>query len=418
MRASSSPAPSAQPAAPGTIERGGFWDSLRLFPTFRTLWFASVAASIGQWMQQIALGWLALTMTDSPGFVGVVSFVAGLPFLIVAPLGGALIDRVDRRRLMLVCQALAAALALVVAIDVIGGWAQPLHLVAAAFANGSLQALLNPTQQSLVPALVPRQSLTNAIGLMSAGQNMTRMVGPSLAGLVIGAVGEGETFLLQALALAGAFVMVLGLRLPERPPASGASRNPFEGLRLIATRPDLRAICLLAFFPTLLIFPYIGFLNVFARDILAIGPQGLGLLMGTSSVGAIAGSLLVAGRGRSEGMGTAQLGGILIYGFAIMGMTVSRTLWVTLPLLLVGGFLGAAFMVGNNALIQHRIDDAVRGRVMGAYMLTWGLMPLGALPMGLVGARIGMPNAVLAFTIASTVCTVVLGLTNRTLRRL
>ncbi len=414
----SAPQSTAASAADAPVERGGFWDSLRRYPTFRTLWFAALSASIGQWMQQVALGWIALTMTNSPGFVGIVSFVAGLPFLIVAPLGGALIDRVDRRRLMLACQALAAGLALIVAIDVIAGTAQPWHLVVAAFANGSLQALLNPTQQSLVPALVPRHSMTNAIGLMSAGQNMTRMVGPGLAGVVIGAVGEGETFLLQALALAGAFVLVLGMRLPERPPSTGVSRNPFEGLRLIATRSDLRAICLLAFFPTLLIFPYIGFLNVFARDILDIGPQGLGLLMATSSVGAIAGSLLVAGKGRAEGMGKFLLGGIIVYGFAIMVMALSRTLWLTLPMLVIGGFLGAAFMVGNNALIQHRIEDAVRGRVMGAYMLTWGLMPLGALPMGMLGSRIGMPEAVLAFTIVSTLCTIVLGLTNRTLREL
>lgn len=125
-------------------------------------------------------------MTNSPGFVGIVTFSAGLPFLVVAPVGGALIDRIDHRRLMLTCQVLAFLLATVLAADVMSGFVQLWHLPLAEFLNGSLQALLMPTQQSLVPALVPRETLTNAVGLMSAGQNMTRVVGPSVAGIVIG----------------------------------------------------------------------------------------------------------------------------------------------------------------------------------------------------------------------------------------
>jgi len=147
-------------------------------PVFRSLWLAALASSVGQWMQQVALGWLAIVMTNSPGFVGIVTFSAGLPFLVVAPFGGALIDRIDRRRLMLACQVIAFSLATVLAVDVVSGFVRPWHLPIAAFLNGSLLALLIPTQQSLVPSLVPREDLTNAIGLMSAGQNMTRVVGP------------------------------------------------------------------------------------------------------------------------------------------------------------------------------------------------------------------------------------------------
>jgi len=395
---------------------GGFWASIQRYPTFRKLWFASLAASIGQWMQTVALGWLALTMTDSPGFVGIVSFMAGMPFLFVAPLGGTLIDRLDRRKLMLVCQALALALAVVVAIDVIGGWAQPWHLIVFGVLNGSLQALLNPTQQSIVPSLVAREDMTNAIALMSAGQNMTRVVGPSLAGLVIGLVGTGETFVLQAVALAVAFLLVSQITLPPRAVHAVTSRNPLEGLRLMFTREDLRGLFLLASIPTLLIFPYISFLNVFARDVLGIGAQGLGILMAASGIGAVSGSLTVAGKGRVENVGRWLLGSTIVYGLVIIMMALSRTLWLTLPLLFVAGFLGAAFMVSNNAAIQHRIDDSVRGRVMGAYMLTWGMMPLGALPMGILGQRIGMPASVAIFATVSTILTVILGATNSTLR--
>ena len=411
--------PSAVPAAPGRADhelgRAPFWSSLVRFPTYRRFWLAAMAGSVGQWMQQVALGWLALTMTDSPSFVGIVSFTAGVPFLVVAPLGGSLIDRFDRQRMMLVCQALSVVLALVVAADVITGRVVPWHLVVAAFLTGSLQSLLTPTQQSLVPALVDRTALTNAIGLMSAGQNMTRIAGPSLAGIIIGAVGVGQTFVVQAAAVAVAFLLVRSIPLPDRGPG-GAPRGVLDGIRLIARRPDLRGLFLLASLPAVLIFPYVGFLNVFARDVLGIGAEGLGVLMAASGSGAVVGSLVVAGRGRAEGMGRWLVVGTLVYGCVIMAMTFSRTLWLTLPLLFVAGCLGAAFMSSNNAVIQHRISDDVRGRVMGAYLLTWGLMPLGALPLGLLAERIGTPAAVFAGAALSTALVAMLGASSRTLR--
>lgn len=354
--------------APGK-RRGRFFAAVALHPVFRRFWFGALASSVGQWMQQVALGWLAIVMTESPAFVGIVTFFAGLPFLVVAPFGGALIDRVDRRRLMLACQSLAFVLASVMAVDVMGGFVQPWHLPIAAFLNGSLLALLIPTQQSLVPALVPREVMTNAIGLMSAGQNMTRVVGPSIAGVVIGTIGVGPTFLAQAVAIAAAFVLVFGVVLPPRPPRAATGRGVFDGIRLIVSRPDLRVLFLLASIPTLFVFPYIGFLNVFARDILHIGAEGLGLLMAVSGGGAVVGSLLVASAGRSEGTGRLLLGMTVLYGLPIIGVALSRTLWITLPMLFIAGVLGAAFMSGNNAMIQHRVTDDVRGRVMGAYML-------------------------------------------------
>src|SRR5918993_161066 len=340
-------------------------------------------------MQQVALGWLAIVMTNSPGFLGIVTFSAGLPFLVVAPFGGALIDRIDRRRLMLACQVIAFSLATVLAVDVVSGFVRPWHLPIAAFLNGSLLALLIPTQQSLVPSLVPREDLTNAIGLMSAGQNMTRVVGPSIAGIVIGTVGVGPTFLVQAIAVAVSFILVLAIVLPPRARRTVGGRGIFDGIRLVASRPDLRALFLLASIPTLFVFPYIGFLNVFARDILRIGAEGLGRLL---------------------------VGMTVLYGLPIVGVALSRTLWITLPLLFIAGMLGAAFMSGNNVLVQHRVTDDVRGRVMGAYMLTWGLMPLGSLPMGMVADRIGTPVAVAGGAVISSLLAGILGLTSSAVR--
>lgn len=404
-----------EPPAPA---RGRFWASLTAYPVFRLLWCAALAASAGQWMQQVALGWLAIELTNSPGFVGIVTFAAGVPFIVVAPLGGALIDRTDRRRLMLICQALAVVLASIMAFDVIGGFVQPWHLPIAAIMNGSLQALLSPTQQSLVPALVPRTGLTNAIGLMSAGQNMTRVVGPSIAGIVIGTLGVGETFVVQAVAIAIAFALVLRIVLPPRQLVASASRGIFDGVRLITSRPDLRGLFLLVAIPMFFAFPYIGFLNVFARDIFQIGAGGLGLLMAVSGCGAVVGSLLVASRQSVQGAGKVLIMTTVLYGFVVSVVAFSTHLWLSLPLMFLGSLLGSAFMGANNVLIQHRVQDEIRGRVMGAYMLTWGLMPLGALPMGLAADRFGVQVAVAGGALISTVLTAALGLTSAAVREI
>lgn len=411
-------AAAAAPAAVTEAPRGRFFAAVASYPVFRRFWFGVLAASVGQWMQQVALGWLAIVMTGSPGFVGIVTFCAGLPFLVVAPFGGSLIDRLDRRRLILACQTLAFSLAGVMTVDVMAGFVQPWHLPIAAFLNGSLQALLIPTQQSLVPALLPREALTNGIGLMSAGQNMTRVVGPSIAGVVIGAIGTGPTFLAQAAALAVAFVLVFSVALPPRPPRAAGGRGVFDGIRLIAARPDLRGLFILASIPTLFVFPYIGFLNVFARDILHIGAEGLGLLMAVSGAGAVVGSLLVASVARTEGNGRLLLGLTVFYGAPILVVALSRTLWLTLPMMFLAGVLGAAFMSGNNAMIQHRVSDDVRGRVMGAYMLTWGFMPLGSLPMGMVADRVGIGTAVAVGAIVSSALAAFYGARSSALREL
>ena len=413
LRLSSKPSPGVRSAA-----TGGTFDSLKRYPVFRRLWLGMFAGSVSQWMQQIALGWIALTMTNSTSFVGLVTFMGGLPFFVVGPVGGTLIDRLDRRRVMLVCQALAAILAVIVAADVISGYVHPAHLVVAAFLNGSLQAMLGPTQQAIVPMLVERKDLTNAVGLMSAGQNTTRIAGPPVAGVVIGLFGVGAAFLLQAVALGVAFVFVLGVVLPRRSDVSTVRGGVFDGMQLIARRPDLRALFLQACLPSLLIFPYISFLNVYAKDILQIGPTGLGLLMAVSGAGAVTGALMTASRGWGPGAGRILIVGTIVYGAMIMAVALVGDLRPMLPLMFLASMTASFFMSGNTALLQHRITDDIRGRVMGTYMLTWGLMPAGALPMGLLAAQVGTPWAIASLALLCSVLTAVLAATSPALRNL
>lgn len=405
-----SPVDEETAAAPDKSALRRTFAAVGAYPAFRRLWLAALAASLGQWMQSTALGWIALDLTNSKSFVGLVVFTSGLPFLLISVPAGALIDRFDRRRVLMSCQAAAAILATVVAVDVVGGTVRPWHLLIFGFLNGSLQAMLNPSQQSLVPRLVERKDLFNAIGLMSAGSNMTRVFGPSLAGAIIGFVGSGEAFLVQAAAMLIAFALLATTRFPAGSMTGTAMsiRSALHGLRLVVSRDDLRGLFLLASLPTFFVFPYISFLSVYARDILKIGPQGLGLLMASSGVGAVVGSLLVAAQSAGGTKGRTLIVRTIAYCVVIAVFALSTRLWLSLPVLVAAGLLGANFMSANNAMIQQRVDDAVRGRVTGTYMLTWGLMPLGALPMGILADHIGIRAATFSGAVSCIVLTAAL----------
>jgi MFS family permease len=358
-------------------------------------------------MQNIALGWLAYELTDSERFVGLIAFAAGCPFIVISIPGGALLDRFDRRSILLISQALAVIVAVCVAVDVLSGNAEPWHLIVAGFLNGSLQAIITPSQQSIVPRLVPAEGLQNALGLMSAGGNMTRVFGPAAAGMLIAALGTGYPFLLQAIAVSIAFAIVLTSDFPRVPPSANrlGMRVISEGARIIASRPDLRELFLLSAFPSLLIFPYLSFLNVYAEDVMEIGSQGLGVLLASSGFGAVIGGLTVAATKSSAGMGRRLYRLTFVYCLLMVGFASYPVIWLAIPILISAGLVGSYAFSGNNALIQQRITDEVRGRVMGTYLLTWGLMPVGALWMGEVAEAANIRAATL---IGGSLCLVVI----------
>lgn len=373
----------------------GTFTVLRENPAFRRLWLSTFSTTLGQWMQSTALGWLALELSNRSSFVGLVAFAAGIPFLIVSIPGGLLLDRFDRRKVLISCQLIAAIGAVLLSADVVAGTVRPWHLLLFAFINGSLQAVLNPAQQAIVPSLVPRDRLTNGIALMSAGQNMTRVVGPSIAGAIIGLAGTGAAFLCQAVALVIALVLLVTARFPQMAARRAVTSlgSVFDGARIVWTRPDLRAIITLVSITILLVFPYLSFLSVFARDVLDIGPEGLGILMASSGGGAVIGSIYVAAR-KQQPTGRTFVAAGIVYGFIIAAFAVAPNLLWAVLLLVLAGFLGSAYVSQINAAIQHRITDDTRGRVMSIYMLTWGFTPIGAIVIGQVASRIGISETI------------------------
>jgi MFS family permease len=411
----------AAPADP-TARTGGPLGALRKYRDFRLLWLSTLFVGTAQFMQQVAMGWIALELTDSPLFVGTVAFAAGLAFILVAVPAGSLIDHLDRRFIYRLAQGLSALTALILAIDVLTGFVEPWHLPIAAFVTGSLSAVLFPTQQAIAPTLVAREEIGNAVGLMSAGQSLSRVVGPTLAGTIVGFVSAGGSFLVQAIMVGLAFAMATMIRLPAR--ARHATDGPrglrrvLSGFSIVWNREDLRALFALGFITPILILPFVQFLNIFARDILEIGASGLGYLMAVSGVGSVIGALYVAQRPIRKGTARYQPYLVMVVAAAVIGIAISTSAAITFGLLFVEGLVAAVMLSTNMAIVQLRISDDVRGRVLGAYSLGFGLMPVAAFPVGVLADLVSTQFAVGAIASLALACAAWIALRSDVIRQM
>jgi predicted MFS family arabinose efflux permease len=393
--------------------------ALQHYPDYRTLWISTVLTQVAHWTFQVAMGWLMLVLTDSASWVGLLGFFAGLPFLIVSIPAGVLIDRFDRRMILLVCQCLSLIAGLSIALLATADLVQPWHLLAATFLSGAALAANNATRQTMVPSLVSRAHLQNAIALMSAGQNTTRILGPGIAGPAIAIIGIAGTFYLQAgvLVLALINTMMLPTLVTSGGQAINLRRNLVDGIRFMTQSRLLMSLMFLATIPTLIAFPYLNFLPVFARDVLEIGPDGLGLLFAAGGAGAVTGSLIVAGLNRVQRRGLFILIWIGIYTGVLIALAYSTWLPLSLAMLFMGGVCGSSFMSMNNTLLHMNVTDEMRGRVMGVYLITFGLMPLGALPMGYLADQIGISHAVALAAVVMLLATVIVAVRFPEIRR-
>lgn len=386
---------------------------------FRYLWAAGVVTQLGQWFQNVALGWLALTLTNSPSFVGKIGFASGVPILLLSLPAGALLDRLDRRRALLACQIVGAILAIVVAVVNWRGWIESWHLIIAAVLSGALLAVSQPATQTLVPALVPRRDLPNALALASAGNSSTRIIGPSIAGVLIGAVGLAGCFVAQAGTLFGAAALTLLIRLPRNAHTGGALRGGvIAGLRIIRRDRTLTGLLLLGAAPALLAYPYVQMLPVFVRDVLHLDARGLGLIMAASGVGSFSGALFIARLNRYPHKGRLTLTLGIVYGGVLTAFALSRTPVLTGALLACSAFLGSAFYSGNQILVQTHTSEEMRGRVMGALALSFGLTPVGALLIGELAQYLGVSWGVTIGALGSSLCIALIALRYREIARL
>ncbi|HBY45209.1 MAG TPA: MFS transporter [Thermomicrobiales bacterium] len=379
------------------------------------MWLGTVATNLGQWMQNIALGWYMLVLTNSPLWVGLIGFAAGVPYLLITLPAGALIDRADERRVLMATQWAAMGTATLLAALILSGSAESWHLLVAAAINGAIMAVNGTVRQTFVPSLVPREHLANAVSLSSAGANAMRIIGPSIAGGIIGLFGVAICFIIQAFALAGALLATMRIEPVPNERGGIAPGGILDGFTEVRRKPAIGSLMLLTAIPATLVFPYIQLMPVFARDVFDIGAAGLGILMAASGVGALTGALVAATMDRVERKGLAVMILATVYCAAVAGFAASPGPILAMVGLFMAGITGSIFGSLSNALLLLLSNARVRGRVMGVYMLTSGFTPFGALALGAIAERAGTPKAV---TGAALLAMVLVGLSTTRMKEL
>ena len=355
---------------------------------------------VGTWMQTVAQSWLVYRLTGSAVLLGLVGFASQIPVFVLAPLGGVIADRLDRRRVLVVVQATMMVLALALAGLTLSGLVQIWQIFTLAALLGITNAFDIPVRQSFVVRMVGREHLSNAIALNSSMVNGARLVGPAVAGAIVAAVGEGWCFLINGLSYAGviaALWTMRGTEDEEQRHAAGESAwvSVVEGFEFAWQTTPVRALLLLLGLVSLMGMPYSVLMPIFADRILGGGPYAYGLLMSAAGLGALGGSGALTVRRDLHGLGrwiavcASSFGGCLIL------FSFSRSLWLSAALLVPAGFCMMVEMAASNTLIQSMVPDRLRGRVMAVYsMMFMGMAPLGALMAGSLAGPIGAPATV------------------------
>jgi len=358
------------------------------------LWLGAFTSTVGTWMQKVAQSWLVFDLTKSTFYLGLDDFLGQLPILLFTLLGGVIADRHDRRRLLIGSQFVQMATAFGLAALVFRGQVHIGHILALSFTAGLAQAFGGPAYQAMIPSLVHKKDLPNAIALNSIQFNLARVFGPLLAGVTMGALGPAVCFSLNGLSF---FVVILALMSLSVTHIRSADRKPIMhdmkgGLSYARSEPAIVGLTVLAFMTTFLGLPLLTFLPVFAREIFHGDIGRYSQMMAFSGMGAVAGALVVAWLGRFRHMGLALLLVQMVFGGLIAAFALSRTLWLSNLLLFLGGAALLTVFSMTASLVQLIVPDHLRGRVVSIYMVAFrGGMPLGSLASGFIASLASVP---------------------------
>jgi MFS family permease len=366
------------------------------------LFFSGQSVSlIGTWMTRIATSWLVYRLTGSPLLLGVVGFAGQIPSFLLAPFAGVLVDRWNRRRLLVVTQVLAMLQSLALAVLALSGVINIRQVIWLSILQGLVNAFDMPARQAFVVEMVERrEDLPNAIALNSSMVNAARLVGPSLSGVIIAAVGEGWCFMIDAVSYVAVIASLLAMRVAPRAIRRAKRANMFQQLREgwgYAYRfAPIRNVLLMLALVSLVGMPYTVLMPVFAEEVLRGGPHTLGLLMAASGVGALAGALFLAARKSVLGLGKYIPLMACAFGAGLVAFSFSRVMWLSLLLMVVTGLGFMVQMAASNTVLQTIVDEDKRGRVMSFYTMAFmGTAPFGSLLAGTVAERIGAPLTLL-----------------------
>lgn len=363
------------------------------------LFFSGQSISlIGSWMTRIATSWLVYRLTGSALLLGVVGFAGQIPSFILAPLAGVLVDRWNRQRLLVVTQVLALLQSMALAVLALTGLIKIWQVVVLSVFQGLINAFDMPARQAFVVEMVEkREDLANAIALNSSMVNAARLLGPSIGGVVIAAVGEGWCFMIDAVSYLAVIASLLAMKITPR--MLGATRDANilrqlrEGWTYAIRFAPIRNVLLLLALVSLVGMPYTVLMPVFANDVLKGGPGTLGLLMAASGVGALAGAMFLAGRKTVLGLGKFIPIMAAAFGAGLMVFSFTRVLWLSLALMIITGLGFMVQMAASNTVLQTIVDEDKRGRVMSFYTMAFmGTAPFGSLLAGSLAARFGAPH--------------------------
>ncbi len=361
---------------------------------FRVLWFGAFTSTVGTWMQKVAQSWLVFDLTKSSFFLGLDDFLGQLPILLFTLVGGVIADRHDRRRLLLGSQYIQMTTAFALASLVYFGHVRIWHVLALSFVTGMAQAFGGPAYQSLIPSLVSKKDLPNAIALNSIQFNMARVCGPLLAGAAL-LFGTAACFALNGVSFVVVIVALMSLhikhiRTTDKKPMLQEMKG---GIAYARSQPAIVALTVLAFLTTFLGLPLITFMPVFAREIFHGDVRQYTHMMAFSGAGAVLGALVVAWLGRFTHMGLTLLVVQAVFGGLITAFALSQVWWWSCLLLFLAG---AAMMVVYSmtaSLVQLIVPDHLRGRVVSIYMVAFrGGMPLGSLAGGYTASLSSAPH--------------------------
>jgi MFS family permease len=370
---------------------------------FRLFFGGQLVSLVGTWMQTIAQSWLVYRLTGSALLLGLVGFAGQIPVCVLAPVGGAVADRFPRRTVVVITQTASMLLAFVLAALTLTDVIRPAHVFVLAGMLGVVNAFDMPARQAFVVEMVGREDLPNAIALNSSIVNGARVAGPAIAGLLVGAIGEGYCFLANGISFLAVIGGLLAMRIPpaERRPHGDAIAAIVEGFGFVTRTEIIRALLLLLGLVSIAGMPYAVLMPIFADRILHGGARGLGLLMGATGVGALIGALALAARDGLRGLGRWVAVSAAGFGVSLILFALSRSFWLSVVLLVPAGLFMMVQMAGSNTLIQSMVPDALRGRVMSVYaMMLMGMAPIGALLAGALAGRIGAPGTVIAGGVA------------------
>jgi MFS family permease len=374
---------------------------------YRLFFYGQLVSLIGTWMQQTAMSWLVYQMTGSKFLLGVVAAVGSAPMMLFSLWGGALADRHPKRNIILGAQIAQMIPAFVLAALAWTGTATTWLIVVIAAVNGVAMGFDMPARQAFTVEMTSREDLLNAISLNSSIFNGARVVGPSIAGIVIGSVGTAACFLLNGLSFVAVIAGLLMMRLPPHvplPPHAAQRAGVFSGVSYVMAHRRVRTILGLLGVVGIFGWSYAVLMPAFARDVFNLGADGYGVLMSASGIGALAGALTVATAGHAMPQRTIALAGVWIFAGALIGFAFTTNFVLALLLLTLGGFGMLLFFSTSNTVLQTIVPDEMRGRVMGVWGLVFGAMiPLGSLEAGSLAHYVGAP---LTLAFGAAVCAV------------